>query len=153
VNFSEAEHAKAQYPGILQGVVNPTWRNLMADTNDDIGAARGGKEYLDGYVGFSEFIASDYSLSIYRKFGSLAARNLLYLEAELQLLQFQFGALDDADSAIPTRPGDDVEKARTENANRSWDDLKQQVMEGDTRQAEKLRMIYELRRLTKEYGM
>jgi len=125
----------------------------MADTNDDIEATRGGKEYLDGYVDFSEFIASDYSLSIYRKFGSLAARNLLYLEAELQLLQFQLGAFDDADSAILRRPADGVEKARTENANRSWDDLKQQAMEGDTRQAEKLRMIYELRRLMKEYGM
>jgi hypothetical protein len=125
----------------------------MAEINDDIEAVRRGKEYLDGYVDFSEFVASDYSLSIYRKFGSPAARNLLYLEAELQLLQFQLRALDDADEAIIRRSGNNIEKARTENANRSWDDLKQQAMEGDTRQAEKLRMIYELRRLMKEYGM
>jgi hypothetical protein len=124
----------------------------MAETNDDI-EARGGNEYLDGYVDFSEFIASDYSLSIYRKFGSLGARNLLYLQAELQLLQFQLGALDDADKDILRQTENNLEKARTENANRSWDDLKQQAAEGDVRQAEKLSMIYKLRRLMKEYGM
>jgi hypothetical protein len=97
----------------------------MANTNADIEAARGIEEYLDGYVDFAEFIASDYSLSIYRKFSTLGARNLLYLKAELQLLQFQLQALDDADRAILGRPENDIQKAQIENANRSWDDLKQ----------------------------
>jgi hypothetical protein len=125
----------------------------MAETNGDIEAVRGINEYIDGYVDFSEFIASDYSLSIYRKFASLGARNLLYLQAELQLLQFQLRALDDADQAILRSPGDNIEKARTDNANRSWEDLEQQVAEGDIRQVERHRMIYKLRRLMKEYGM
>jgi hypothetical protein len=146
---TRAGHIPANPPRTISIIIF----DLMAEINDDIEAVRRGKEYLDGYVDFSEFVASDYSLSIYRKFGSPAARNLLYLEAELQLLQFQLRALDDADEAIIRRSGNNIEKARTENANRSWDDLKQQAMEGDTRQAEKLRMIYELRRLMKEYGM
>jgi hypothetical protein len=125
----------------------------MAKANNDIEAACGRKEYLDGYVDFSEFIASDLSLLIYKKFSTLGARNLLYLQAELQLLQFQLRALDDADQTILTQLENNVEKAQTENANRSWDDLKQQAMDGNARQAEKLRMIYELRRLMKDYGM
>jgi hypothetical protein len=52
-------------------------------------ASRAPKEFLDGYVDFAEFVASDGQLSIFTQFGSLAARNLLYLEAELQLLPFE----------------------------------------------------------------
>jgi hypothetical protein len=51
----------------------------------DVEAALDDIEYLDGYVDFSQFIASDQTLSIYRKFSILGARNSLYLGAELQL--------------------------------------------------------------------
>lgn len=44
-------------------------------------ALRVPKEFLDEYVDFAEFIASNDQLSIFRQFRSLAARNLLYLEA------------------------------------------------------------------------
>jgi hypothetical protein len=47
---------------------------------------------------------------------------------------------------------DEAEKVRTENSMRSWEDLKLQAMDGDSKQAGKLRMIYKLRRLMKEYG-
>jgi hypothetical protein len=57
--------------------------DFMADVSGRIETAYGGTEHLGGYVDFSGLIASDYSLSIYGKFGSLAAWNLLYLEAEL----------------------------------------------------------------------
>ena len=110
------------------------------------------EEYLPGYVDFSHFVASDYSLSIYRKFAVLGARNLLYLEAELQLLEFQLHALDDSDKLITQQDADEVQRTRAEAAIRSWDDLKRQALEGDERQTGKLRMIYRLRRLMKEYG-
>jgi hypothetical protein len=110
------------------------------------------EEYLPGYVDFSHFIASDYSLSIYRKFAVLGTRNLLYLEAELQLLEFQLHALDESDKLITQQHADEVQRTRTDAAIRSWDDLKRQALEGDERQRGKLRMIYKLRRVMKEYG-
>lgn len=111
------------------------------------------EEYLPGYVDFSHFIASDYSLSIYRKFAVLGARNLLYLEAELQLMEFQLHARDEEDKRILEESADEAEKLRTENSIRSWEDLKDQALHGDAKQAGRLRMIYKLRRLMKEYGM
>jgi len=108
------------------------------------------KEFLDGYVDFAEFIASDGQLSIFRQFRSLAARNLLYLEAELQLLQFEIQAIDDADQALLNNV--DEQKSKTEEAIRAWECFKQQT-QTDTRQAQKLEMIMKLRRLMKEYGM
>jgi hypothetical protein len=110
------------------------------------------KEYLPGYIDFSHFIASDYSLSIFRKFAVLGARNLLYLEAELQLLEFQLYALNDSDKLITQQHSDEVQRTRAEAAIRSWDDLKRQALEGDKRQTGKLRMIYKLRKLIKEYS-
>jgi hypothetical protein len=122
----------------------------------DIEAAQGNstyiEEYLPGYVDFSHFIASDNSLSIYRKFAVLGARNLLYLEAEIQLMEFQLKARDGEDKKIMEESADEAEKVRTENSMRSWEDLKLQAMDGDSKQAGKLRMIYKLRRLMKEYG-
>lgn len=111
------------------------------------------EEYLPGYVDFSHFIASDYSLSIYRKFAVLGARNMLYLEAELQLLEFQLRALDSEDKEVLRKTTDEVQKVRTDSSIRSWDDLKRQALEGDAREEGKLRLIYKLRRLMKEYGM
>jgi hypothetical protein len=109
------------------------------------------KEFLDGYVDFAEFIAGDGQLSIFKQFRTLAARNLLYLEAELQLLQFEIQAIDDSDQAL-LNDVDEERKAKTEEAIRAWECFKQQT-ETDPRQAKKLEMIMKLRNLMKEYGM
>lgn len=89
------------------------------------------EEYLPGYVDFSHFIASGYSLSIYRKFAVLGARNLLYLEAEIHLLEFQLNTLDESDKLLTQQHAGEIQKTRTEAAIRSWDDLKRQALEGD----------------------
>jgi hypothetical protein len=115
-------------------------------------ASRASKEFLDGYVDFAEFIASDAQLSIFRQFRSLAARNLLYLEAELQLLEFEIQAIDDADQALLNNGDDEERKTKTEEAIRAWECFRKQT-EIDPRQARKLEMITKLRRLMKEYGM
>jgi len=118
----------------------------------DVEAALDADEYLRGYVDFSHFIASDYSLSIYRKFAVLGARNLLYLQAELQLLERQLGDLDKADKKTIAESNDATEQIETEKAARSWDDLKLQANAGNNKQIGKLRMIYRIRKLMKEYG-
>ncbi len=125
----------------------------MAQIQIDVEAARNDDEYLQGYVDFSHYVASDYSLSIYRKFAVLGARNLLYLQAELQLMELELQELDQEDKRTIADSQDNDEKVGIETAARSWEVLKEQAEEGDGRQAEKLRMIYKIRRLTKDYGM
>ena len=127
-------------------------REIMNSHDVDPEASSAPKEFLDGYVDFSEFIASDGQLSIFRQFRSLAARNLLYLEAELQLLQFEIQAIDDADQALLNNANDKERKTKTEEAIRAWECFKLQT-ETDPRQAQKLEMIMKLRVLMKEYGM
>lgn len=94
------------------------------------------KEFLDGYVDFADFIASDGQLSIFKQFRTLAARNLLYLEAELQLLQFEIQAIDDADQALLNDVNEE-RKTKTEQAIRARECFKQQTGT-DPRLAKKL---------------
>jgi hypothetical protein len=124
----------------------------MAHVVPDVEAARDEKEYLRGYSDFSHFIASDYSLSIYRKFAVLGARNLLYLQGELQLLELQLAELDDEDKKTIGLSRDSDEALETEKAARSWEDLIRLADEGNDQKVEKLRIIYKIRKLMKEYG-
>ena len=78
------------------------------------------KELLEGYVELAEFIESDAQLSIWRRYDTLAARNLLYLEAELQLIQFKLQKLDREDLKIIRNSTGDV-KASTDAAGRCWE--------------------------------
>jgi len=80
------------------------------------------------------------------------ARNILYLQAELQLLEIQLKELDDTDKRIIGWSNNTTEKLKAEAAARSWEDLKQQANGGDKKQAGKLRMIYRIRKLMREYG-
>jgi len=126
---------------------------LMAHIQPDVEAARDENEYLRGYVDFSQFIASDYSLSIYRKFATLGAHNLLYLQAELQLMECELEKLDEADKRTIGWSAD-AEAFETEKAARSWEELKRQAYDqGNEKQAGRLRMVYKLRKLMREYGM
>jgi hypothetical protein len=126
-------------------------RETMSSHQVDQEASGAKKEFLDGYVDFAEFIASDGQLSIFKQFRTLAARNLLYLEAEPQLLQFEIQAIDDADQAL-LNDVDEERKTKTEEAIRAWECFKQQTG-ADPRQAKKLEMIMKPRSLMTEYGM
>jgi hypothetical protein len=55
--------------------------------------------YVKGYPSLADFIASDRdkSTAIYRRFDRLSARNLLYLQSELQELEARQDALDAED--------------------------------------------------------
>ena len=69
----------------------------MAAIQADVESALDETEYLPGFADFSHFIASDHSLSIYRKFAVLGARNLLYLQDEICELEERLDALDQGD--------------------------------------------------------
>jgi len=124
----------------------------MAAIQADVESALDETEYLPGFADFSHFIASDHSLSIYRKFAVLGARNLLYLQAELQLLEINLQELDVEDKRTIATSSNDLEKIKVEKGARSWEELKEQADEGNEKQAGKLRIIYRIRKLMQEYG-
>lgn len=116
----------------------------------DIETKQKPKENLEGYEDFSKYIASDGDLSIYRRFGALGARNILYLQAELQALEAQLERLDDEDhEEIGKLTGN--ERRDILWAAKSWESFsKQATTEG--RQSEKMNLVIRLRALMKAYG-
>ena len=56
-----------------------------------------------GYRGFSAFLASDNDFLIFRKFGTLSARLLLYLQDEIVVLEEALKDIEDKHSG-PTAP-------------------------------------------------
>ncbi|KAI4261280.1 MAG: hypothetical protein L6R42_003516 [Xanthoria sp. 1 TBL-2021] len=65
---------------------------------------------LPGYPSFAHFVSQDGDASIYRRYESLSARNLLYLQSELHELEGQLEELDAAD--VKERDSDDDESRK-----------------------------------------
>jgi hypothetical protein len=76
----------------------------MPIPRSDVEVANRPKEYLEGFADFSHYIVSDNSLSIYRRFRTLGARNLLYLQAELQQIEEQLHEIDERDRKKSSNP-------------------------------------------------
>jgi hypothetical protein len=60
--------------------------------------------------------------------------------------------LDEADKKLIGGLDNADEKLGIEKAARSWEELKDQANRGNKRQAEKLRIIYQIRKMRKEYS-
>lgn len=124
----------------------------MSSSNTEVEEAKA-NEHLQGFADFSQFISSDDDLSVYRRFGGLGARNILYLQAELQFLERQLADLDAADlNLIQRQGGDKGEQKLTDDAARSWESFIYQVEEGNERQKDKMRLVLRIREVMKEYG-
>lgn len=68
---------------------------------------------LEGYPSFAQFIATDSDAAIYRKYGNLSARNLLYLQSELHELEEQLQQLDMEDAK-------DISNEAAQRVAREW---------------------------------
>lgn len=68
---------------------------------------------LEGYPSFAAFTATDSDAAIYRKYGQLSARNLLYLQSELHELEAQIQQLDLEDAK-------DINNEAAQRAAREW---------------------------------
>lgn len=104
--------------------------------------------YLDSYSSLANFIDSDrdHTASIFRRFGRLTARNLLYLQSELLELEAKQSALDEGDRR------DGVLDFNLKPSARTWETLVQRAAEpGNTRDRERLELIVEIREKVKEY--
>lgn len=124
----------------------------MAPPEVDVEAARNESEYLQGFADFSHYIASDLSLSIYRRFGALGARNLLYFQTELQCLELKLESLDKEDKSAIANGGVNDETLEIEKGARSWEVMVAQAENGAGRQAKRVELMYKIRELMREYG-
>jgi hypothetical protein len=125
----------------------------MLNSSVDVEEKQGPKEHLEGFADFSHYIASDDALSIYRRFGSLGARNLLYLQAELQALEQELEILDDDDIKFMGQGEDSDEKELVNAAARAWESFVQQADDGNERQKRKMKLMMRIRAVMKEYGV
>ena len=113
----------------------------MSDGSDD---GRVQVNYVNGYASLASFIASDAdkSTAIYRRFDRLSARNLLFLQNELEELQDLQDELD-----IEESKGTTEEKATIRNLTI----LKQRAREGDNKAKKRLDTARDIADKMKEY--
>lgn len=117
----------------------------------DIEATGRPKEFLKGFADFSQYIATDSELSIYRSFRALGARNILYLQAELQVLEHQLFLLDRRDSCrLADMQRDDQEQI--DSAAREWKKFEEHSNDSDGPQWEKMQLVMRIRQVMKDYG-
>ena len=74
------------------------------------------RRHLEGFPSFSHFIAGDRQEAIYRRFGSLSARNLLYQQSELHRLEHQLELYDAEDAQ-------DLDDVAAQQRARQWESV------------------------------
>ena len=98
--------------------------------------------YFSSYATFSQFIASDSELFLYRNFQTLSSRNLLYLQSQLTELENRLREFDE----------DDAEQLNNEIllSAKCWETFSTRAKE-HPREAERMEVIQEIRVKMKEY--
>lgn len=124
----------------------------MSSTDAERGEVISPRKHLEGYAEFADFISSDPQLSVYRKYDRLAARNLLYLEANVQWVEIELERLDEEDMKILDTSQNEVEKKRVEESARCWEALVIQAKKKEERAIRRMELIMKLRSAMKEYG-
>jgi hypothetical protein len=94
---------------------------------------------VKGYPSVAAFIASSPDLAVFRKFGQLNARNLLYLQTELIVLESELEALD----------REDLANAGEVDWRRSWESVLRGQKEDDNKRR---KLVSEIRVKLKEYS-
>ena len=83
------------------------------ESDVDLEAMSTAPRHLSGYPSFAEFIAKDKDAAIYRSFGNLSARSLLYQQSELHQLEWKLEELDREDAK-------DIDNVNAQKAARQW---------------------------------
>jgi hypothetical protein len=128
----------------------------MSTSSLDIERKQKSKEYLESFADFSQYIASDDALSIYRRFGGLDACNILYLQAESQFLEQKLEKMDKEDINVLANcdaSDDSDEKKRIDAAARAWESFVYQAEAGSERQKTRMKLILRIRTVMKDYGL
>lgn len=77
-------------------------------------ASRNPMSRLDGYPSYAAFISKDRDAAVYRRFGNLNSRSLLYMQSELHELERQLDDLDKEDLK-------DIGNEDAQRASRLWE--------------------------------
>lgn len=113
--------------------------------NEHAASSGDGYHRKEGFAEVARWIAldSDKETYIYRKFDELAARDLLYLQAELLVLENQLTRLDKIDA--------NNEDMSLKDAIRTWEVLEQQYHTGREEARVRIDLIVKIRAKLKEY--
>ena len=104
------------------------------------------EEYMPGFAEVSAFISLDKEGGLYRRFRQLSARNILYLQSEIAILEHRLEACDQADAAVT----DFEERMMVNQCAVDWQILKQHSRTND-RAKERIDLITNLRPMMKTY--
>lgn len=107
------------------------------------------KKYLEGFHSLSALLASDPDLQVYRRFDSLASRNLLYLQAEILDLEARLEELDAADLEVAN--AEESEWMEVKLSARCWEAFAEKAESGEEREVERMRLIRQIRECLAEY--
>jgi hypothetical protein len=101
----------------------------------------------DGYPALASWIARDpdHETFIFRRFGKLAARNLLHLQARLIALEHEVDQLDDE-----ARKSSDFE---AKQSSRRWETLMKHACDANRPENTRVEKLEQLRNLLREYCM
>jgi hypothetical protein len=101
----------------------------------------------EGFAAVAEWIAldPDNETFIFRKFDRLAARNLLYLQARIMVLEKEFEGLDKE-----VAQSNDM---TLKDAARTWEQLVKQDSEGQGHAQGHIKLVVEMKQALKEYCM
>ncbi|KAF8534925.1 hypothetical protein BDD12DRAFT_894693 [Trichophaea hybrida] len=108
-------------------------------------------DYPNGFSKYADFISKDPEQSVYRRYRRLSSLNLLYLQAELRVLEDDLSRLDFEDLKAQQHAPDDAHLLA-----RSYDAFLADLEAGASSPSsaaslEKMRKIKRLRELMKEY--
>ncbi|KAK1526656.1 hypothetical protein CPAR01_13184 [Colletotrichum paranaense] len=95
------------------------------------------------HAAFSEFIASDPELSVFRSFQALSARNLLHLQSRMLEIEAELQKSDEDDATSV----DDASRLAT----KCWEVFALRAQEKDSREAKKMDLVNRLQETIKEY--
>jgi hypothetical protein len=99
----------------------------------------------EGFAAVSEWIAldPDNETFIFRKFDRLAARNLLYLQARITMLEKKLEELD--------KQVTESKNMAVKDAARTWEQLVKQDSEGEEHARRHMKLVAEMKEALKEY--
>ncbi|KAK2595012.1 hypothetical protein QQS21_007266 [Conoideocrella luteorostrata] len=123
----------------------PSHRPMNGSANCGNQHSAGSSCRKEGFADVARWIAldSDNETFVYRKFDELAARSLLYLQAELLVIEKELSELDKIDA--------NSEEMDLRDAARTWETLKQLYDTNDERAQVRMDLIVTMRAKLKEY--
>src|SRR5450755_790924 len=110
--------------------------------SEDVEAKPNVPEFLPGFADFAEFIASDEhgDLAIFRRFDTLSARNLLYLQGQLLFLEGKLKKIDNEDTQI-VETGSRGQQANVLQVARDWESFERKAGVTDSRDERKMKIV------------